>query len=123
MTISSVNPFVNAMSPASIAIARQTPPGRDPTDARPKEVGDSGATPFNHRSLIDGMKEKLRAEILKEKDMDASSLDRLPAERRASVEAEIGRLVSAKLQESLQRIASTAAQNGQTEGALLDVRA
>lgn len=123
MSVSSVNSSVNIMSPASAAISRQTPPGRNPTDTTPKEIGDSGSTPFNHQHLIEGMKEKLRAQIMTEKDMDASTLNAMSSEERKSVEAEIGRLVSQKLQETMQRMQQDAAVAGKTEGALLNIQA
>jgi hypothetical protein len=86
-------------------------------------VGDGGATPFNHRHLIDGLKGKLRAEVLTEKNMDPSTLNAMSSEQRVHVEAEIGRQVDQKLRETMERTAHVAAESGKTEGALLNIRA
>lgn len=123
MAVSSVNPFVNIMSPASAAVSRQAPPSLGPTDNTPRELGESGSSPFNHRHLIEGMKDKFRAQVMTEKDIDATTLNAMSSEQRASVEAEIGRQVDQKLRETMERTAQDAARSGKTEGALLNIRA
>lgn len=123
MSVSSVNSFVNIFTPGSVAISGQTPPGRNPTEAAPREIGESGSAPFNHRHLIDGAKERLRAVVMAEKDIDSNTLNAMSSEERKSAEAEIGKLVNQKLQETMQRMQQDAAGSGKTEGALLDLRA
>lgn len=121
MAVSSVNPFVNIMSPASAAVSRQAPPHLGPTDTTPRELGESGSSPFNHRHLIEGMKDKLRAQVLTEKDMDATTLNAMSSEQRASVEAEIGREVDQKLKETMDRVVQDASKSGKTQGLLVDI--
>lgn len=122
MAVSSVHPFVNIMSPASAAISRQAPPNlRAPTDNTPQELGESGASQFSHRHLIEGMKDKLRAQVLTEKNIDPSTLDAMPSEQRASVEAQIGREVDQKLRETLDRVVEDGSRSGKTQGLLVDL--
>lgn len=123
MSLSSIGPAMQALSPASPAVARQIPQSAASPKASSGGAGAVESAPFNHRSLIEGLQQKLRAQVLTEKNLSAESLNAMGSEQRRSTEAAISDAVDLKLRETMVRRADEAAASGQHEGALLNLRA
>lgn len=123
MSSMSIGPATLAAFAASPAVARQNPHSPPSTEAPSGGVGAVQSAPFNHRSLIEGLQQKLRAEVLTEKNLSVETLNSMGSEQRKSVEAAISDAVDLKLRETMMRRAGEASAPGQREGALLNLRA
>ncbi len=122
MSISSVNSPLTASATQIFSAGRQEKTRASVTPVR-IENGRDGSAPWNTRSIMDGMKQKLAGQVMAERGLNASSMQAMPSEQRAATEREIGREVDRMLQASMERIAQGAAESGRREGALLNVRA
>ena len=123
MAISSVGSFLNSIAPGGAATGRQVSTRSDPLADTMREIRETGLSAWAHRQRIDALKEKLRAQVLTEKNMDPSTIANMPSEKRASVESEIAKLVEQKLQETLERQVEDSARNGKSQGVLLNIMA
>lgn len=122
VSISSVTPFLalNPMSGATPA-NRQNSPGGLMDDATLDAIREKGLSAWAHEQRMEALKEKLRAQILSDKKMSESELQGLPSEQRASVEAEIQKLIEQKLKEAMEKAVDEASKGGKTQAILIDI--
>lgn len=123
VSLSSVTPYLNAMQDAGLAppTRQKTPTASLMPASTVDEIREKGLSAWAHEQRMEGLKARLRTQILADKKISEQDLAGMPAEQRDSVEAEIQKLIEQKLKEALQKAVEDAAKTGKTEAVLVDI--
>ena len=124
MSISPVSSFLRDVP----GIGKTDPAGQNSPTVSPARseidaIREKGLTVWAHEQKIETLKEKLRAQILADRNLSEDSIAGLSSDERTSLEDEIAKLVEQKLKEAMERAIEDAARTGQTKAVFLDIMA
>ena len=120
MSISSVSGFLGAMGVTNAPAARQEKP-TSALDGDLDEIRQKGLSAWAHEQQMEKLKERLRAEILSDRKLTEGDVAAMTPESRTSVEDEIARLIEQRLQQAMEAEVQNAAEQGKTQGVVLDI--
>jgi hypothetical protein len=124
VSISSVGSFLSSIPGfGQTEQARQNSPTASLARSERDAIREKGLTAWAHEQKIEALKERLRAEILSDRNLSEEGIAGLSSEQRTSVEDEIARLVEQKLKEAMEQAIEDAASTGQTKAVFLDIMA
>lgn len=124
MSISPVASFLGgAPGVAQSNFARQNSPIGEVAGAERDAIREKGLSAWAHEQKMETLKARVRAQILSQRSLTEESITALPSEVRASVEAEVAKLVAEKMQEAMAKEAEDAAATGKTKAVFLDIMA
>jgi len=124
VSISPVASFLGgAPGVAQSNFARQNSPIAEVAGAERDAIREKGLSAWAHEQKMETLKARVRAQILSQRSLTEESITALPSEVRASVEAEVAKLVAEKMQEAMAKEAEDAAATGKTRAVFLDIMA
>ena len=122
MSISMVGAFTNAAAMlGGNDPTRQKSPAVSQARSDIAEIREKGMVAWAHDKKMEELRKRIEGEILAQRGLTEEGVAALPEADRTTVEAEIGRLIEERLQETMQAQAEDAAQGGKTEGVFLNI--
>lgn len=124
MSISSVASFLSSVPGfGQTEPTRQNSPSVSLARSEMDAIRDKGLTAWAHEQKIEALKEKLRAQILSDRNLSEEGVANMSSEERVSLEDEIAKLIEQKLKEAMEQAIEDAASTGQTKAVFLDIMA
>lgn len=124
MSISSVGSFLSGIPGfGATDPARQNSPTLSLARTEMDAIREKGLTAWAHEQKIEALKEKLRAQILADRNLSEEGVANMSSEERVSLEDEIAKLIEQKLKEAMEEAMEEAASTGQTRAVFLDIMA
>ena len=122
MSVSMVGSLFGAAAGANPAAStRQNLSSTSTAKSDLQEIREKGMTAWAHEKKMEALKERIRDELMARQKLTKEGVAAMPEAQRTTVEQEIARLVEDRLQETMEAQAQDGAQDGKTEGVLLNI--
>ena len=122
MSVSMVGSLFGATTGANPAAStRQNLSSTSTAKSDLQEIREKGMTAWAHDKKMEALKERIRDELMARQGLTKEGVAAMPEAQRTTVEQEIARLVEDRLQKTMETQAQEGAQDGKTEGVLLNI--
>lgn len=122
MSISMIGSLIGGAFAASGASpARQNSPLNAAARAELDEIREKGLPAWAHDKKMEALRQRIRDQLMAERGAIKDGVAAPPDAQGASVENEIAKMVEERLQQTMEASVKEAAQDGQTEGVLLNI--
>ena len=121
MSISSVSAFAGVVGSVGSSLSAGQNKPASPLEGDLAQIREKGLSAWAHDQQMEKLKAKLRDQALSDKKLSEADVAAMPADKQASVEDEIARMIAEKLQQTMQAKVRDAAEQGKTQAVLLDI--